>query len=54
MEFKEINLLEGIVQQIGEESFADITIDLGNGVYLYPIANLDVSYICRVQSNKYK
>ncbi len=45
MEFKEINVPEGIVQQIGHEgSFADIAVDVGNGDYIYPNANLDVLY----------
>jgi hypothetical protein len=45
MEFKEINVPEGIIQQIGHEgSFADITVDVGNGDYLYHNANLDVLY----------
>lgn len=44
MEFKEINVPEGIIQQIGEESFADIAVDSGNGDYLYPNARLDVLY----------
>ncbi len=45
MEFKEISVPEGIVQQINHEgSFADITVDVVNGDYLYPNVNLDVSY----------
>ena len=44
MEFKEINVLEDIVWQIGEEPFADITVDSGNGNYLYSNANHHVSY----------
>ncbi|SNQ62827.1 hypothetical protein [Candidatus Methanoperedens nitratireducens] len=45
MEFKEINVPEGIVQQIGHEgTFADITVDVGNGNHIYPNANLDVLY----------
>jgi hypothetical protein len=44
MEFKEINVLEGIVQQIGEEPFADSAVDSGNGNYLYSNANHHVSY----------
>jgi hypothetical protein len=44
MEFKEINVPEGIVQQIGEGPFADITVDVGNGNNIYPNANLDVLY----------
>ena len=43
MEFKEINIPEGILQQIDhEESLAEITFEVGNGNYLYPNANLDV------------
>ncbi len=42
MQFKEINVPEGIVQQINHEgSFADITVDVGNGDYLYSNVNLD-------------
>jgi|GEM_PF-1792583 len=45
MEFKEINIPEGMVQQIGHEgSFADIAIDVGKGNNIYPNVNLDVSY----------
>ncbi len=45
MEFKEIYVPEGTVQQIGHEgTFADITVDVGNGDYLYHNANLDVLY----------
>ena len=44
MEFKEINVMVDIVQQIGEDSCADIAVDVGSGDYLYPNANLDVSY----------
>ncbi|CAG0987490.1 MAG: hypothetical protein OIN86_07475 [Candidatus Methanoperedens sp.] len=39
MEFKEINVLESIVQQIGEEPFADIAVDAGKGNFLYSNAN---------------
>ncbi len=35
MEFKEIDAPEGIVQQIDEESFAEITVDVGHGDYIY-------------------
>jgi hypothetical protein len=43
MEFMEINVPEGIVQQIdNERPFADIAFDVGNRNHLYP--NLDVSY----------
>lgn len=42
MEFKEINVPEGIVQQIEHEvSFADITVDVGKGDNIYPNVNLD-------------
>ncbi len=44
MEFKEIDAPEGIVQQIGEESFAEIAVDAGNGDHIYSNANLDVLY----------
>ena len=45
MEFKETNVPDGIVQQIGHEgSFAGITVDVGNGNYIYSNVNLDVSY----------
>ncbi|MDD5473665.1 MAG: hypothetical protein PHU34_05895 [Candidatus Methanoperedens sp.] len=45
MEFKEINVPEGIVQQINHEGpFADITVDVGNGDYLYSNVNLDELY----------
>jgi hypothetical protein len=45
MEFKEINVPEGIVQQIGHEgSFADITVDVRNGNNIYSNINLDMSY----------
>ncbi len=42
MEFKEINVPEGIVQQIEHEgSFADITVDVGKGDNIYSNVNLD-------------
>jgi hypothetical protein len=49
MEFKEINVLEGIVLQIGHDgTFADITGDVGNGVgngdNIYSNVNPDVLY----------
>ena len=45
MEFKEINVLEGIVQQIDHEGpFAGITVDAGNADIVYSNVNLDVSY----------
>ena len=45
MEFKEINIPEGIVQQIDhEKSLADIAVDVGNADYISPNVNLDVSY----------
>ena len=45
MEFKEVNVPEGIVQQVDhEESIADITVDVGNGDNIYSNVNLDVSY----------
>ncbi|MCX9010821.1 MAG: hypothetical protein OIN66_06830 [Candidatus Methanoperedens sp.] len=45
MEFKEINIPEGIVQQIDyEESLADITVDVENGDNIYSNINLDVLY----------
>ena len=44
MEFKEINVLEGIVRQIGEEPFADSAVDAGNGNFLYSNANHHVLY----------
>ncbi len=44
MEFKEINVPEGIVQQIDHKGpFADITVDVGKGD-IYPNVNLDMSY----------
>jgi hypothetical protein len=43
MEFNEINIPEGIVQQIDHEGpFADIAFDVGN--HIYPNVNFDVSY----------
>ncbi len=45
MEFKEINVPAGIVQQIDyEESLADIAVDVGNADRIYSKINLDVSY----------
>jgi hypothetical protein len=45
MEFKEINIPAGIVQQIGREGlFAGITVDVGNLDIVYPNVSLDVSY----------
>jgi len=45
MEFKEINVPEGIVQQIDHEGpFADIMVDVGNAGIVYPNVNLDMSY----------
>ncbi|MCZ7399814.1 MAG: hypothetical protein O8C62_09105 [Candidatus Methanoperedens sp.] len=45
MEFKEISIPEGIVQQIDHEGpFAGITVDVGNADIVYPNVNLDVSY----------
>jgi len=45
MEFTEINIPEGIIQQIDhEESLADITVDMGNADRIYSKINLDVSY----------
>ncbi len=45
MEFKEINVPEGIVQQIDYEGpFAGITVDMGNGDNIYSNVNLDVLY----------
>ncbi len=42
MEFKEISVPEGIVQQIGHEgSFADIAVDVGNGENIYSNVNFD-------------
>ena len=45
MEFKEINIPEGIIQQIDcEESSAQIAVDVGNTDYIYSRINLDVLY----------
>ena len=45
MEFKEINVPEGIVQQIDHKGpFADITVDVGNGDNIYSNVNPDVLY----------
>ncbi len=45
MEFKEINVPEGIVRQIDYEGpFAGIIVDAGNAGIVYPNVNLDVSY----------
>ena len=45
MEFKEINVPQGIVQQIDQEGpFDDIIVDVGNAGIIYPDVNLDVSY----------
>jgi len=45
MEFKEINIPEGIVQQIDHEgAFADIAVDVENVDIFYSNVNLDVSY----------
>ncbi len=45
MEFKEINVPEGIAKQIDHEgSFADIAVDVGNVDIVYPNVNLEVSY----------
>ncbi len=45
MEFKEINVPEGIIQQIDHEGpFADVAVDVGNVDYIYSNVNLDVSY----------
>jgi hypothetical protein len=42
MEFKEINVPEGIVQQIDHEgSFADIAVDMGNGEYICSNVNFE-------------
>jgi hypothetical protein len=44
MEFNEISIPEGIIQQIGHEGpFADITVDVGNRYHIYSNVNLDVS-----------
>jgi len=45
MEFKEINVPGGIVQQIDHESpFPDITVDVGNRDHIYSNVNLDVLF----------
>jgi len=45
MEFKEINVPEGIVQQIDHEGpFADITVVVGNEDNIYSNVNPDVLY----------
>jgi len=45
MEFKEIDVPEGIIQQIDHEGpFAGITVDVGNVNISYPNVNLDLSY----------
>lgn len=45
MEFKEINVREGIVQQIDHERpFAGITVELGNVDHIYSNFNHDVTY----------
>lgn len=45
MEYKEINVPQGIVQQIDHErAFADIAVDAGNRDHNYQNVNLDVSY----------
>ena len=45
MEFKEINVPEGIMQQIDHErSLIDITVNVGNGNHIHSNVNLDVSY----------
>ena len=45
MEFKEINVPEGIVRQIDYKGpFADIIVDVRNGNNISPNVNLDVSY----------
>lgn len=45
MEFKEMNVPEGTIPQIGDEvSFANIAVDVGNGYNIYPNDNLDVLY----------
>jgi len=46
MEFKEINLLEGIIPQIGEGPFSGIAVDEGNGDYLYPNPNVNHDVLC--------
>ncbi|MDD5617157.1 MAG: hypothetical protein PHH85_13260 [Candidatus Methanoperedens sp.] len=45
MEFKEVNVPEGIIEQIDYEGpFAGITVDVGNVDISYPNVNLDSSY----------
>jgi len=45
MEFKEINVPEGIIQQIDNDGvFAEIAVDLENIDYIYSNVNLYVSY----------
>ena len=45
MEFKEISIPDGIVQQIDHEGpFADIAVVVGNRDHVYSNVNLDVSY----------
>jgi hypothetical protein len=45
MEFTEINVPEGIIQQIFHEGpFADIAVDMGNRDHIYSNVNVDVSY----------
>jgi len=45
MEFNEINVPEGIIQQIDNQGlFADIAVDVGNRNHIYSNVNLDESY----------
>ncbi|SNQ62667.1 hypothetical protein [Candidatus Methanoperedens nitratireducens] len=45
MEFKEISVPGGIIQQIGhEESLADIAVDVGNADYIYSNIKIDMLY----------
>ena len=45
MEFKEINVPEGIIQQFDHErSLIDTTVEMGNGDNIHSNASLDVSY----------
>lgn len=45
MEFKEVNVPEGIIEQIDHAGpFAGITVDVGNVDISYPNVNLDSSY----------
>jgi len=45
MEFTEINVPEGIVQQIDHKGpFADSAVDVGKGDNIYPNINYDMSY----------